>query len=227
MLSKWLGLQELWWKACRTIIIQRGNRRQKTFFSDEDYAAYIALMSEWCRKHAVDIWAYCLMPNHIHLIAVPGKKENLRLAIGEAHRRYTRRMNFREGWRGHLWQERFSSFVMDEHYLLACARYIENNPVRANLVRQAEKWRWSSASAHISGQNDALVDVDPLLSIIKGDWRDFLGQRLSPTETDDIRKHAQTGRPLGDERFVTRLECLLGRELRPRKPGRKPKKRSI
>ena len=205
-------------------ITQRGNRRQKTFFSDEDYIAYIALMSEWCRKHAVDIWAYCLMPNHIHLIAVPEKKENLRLAIGEAHRRYTRRINFREGWRGHLWQERFSSFVMDAHYLPACTRYIENNPVRANLVRYAEKWRWSSASAHISGQNDALVDVDPLLSIIKGDWRNFLGQRLLPMETDDIRKHAQTGRPLGDVRFVTRLECLLGRELRPRKPGRKPKK---
>jgi putative transposase len=182
-------------------------------------------MAEWCRKNAVDIWAYCLMPNH--LIAVPGKKENLRLAVGEAHRRFTRRINFKEGWRGHLWQERFSSFVMDEHYLLACARYIENNPVRANLVRQAEKWRWSSASAHISGQNDALVDVDPLLSIIKGDWHDFLGQRLSSTETDDIRKHAQTGRPLGDGRFVTRLECLIGRELRPRKPGRKPKKSVI
>ena len=80
------------------------------------------------------------------------------------------------------------------------------------------------SEAGISGQNEALVDVDPLLSIIKGDWRNFLGQRLLPMETDDIRKHAQTGRPLGDVRFVTRLECLLGRELRPRKPGRKPKK---
>ena len=101
-------------------ITQRGNRRQKTFFSDEDYAAYIDLMAQWCRKYGVKIWIYCLMPNHIHLIAVPGKKENLRLAIGKAHHRYTRRINFREGWRGHLWQERFSSFVMDERYLLAC-----------------------------------------------------------------------------------------------------------
>jgi putative transposase len=79
-------------------ITQRGNRRQKTFFSNEDYAAYIDLMAQWCRKYAVDIWAYCLMPNH--LIAVPGKKENLRLAVGEAHRQYTRRVNFREGWPG-------------------------------------------------------------------------------------------------------------------------------
>jgi len=162
-------------------ITQRGNRRQKTFFSEEDYAAYIDLMAQWCRKYTVEIWAYCLMPNHIHLIAVPGKKENLRLAIGEAHRRYTRRINFREGWRGHLWQERFSSFVMDEHYLLACTRYIENNPVRAKLAEKAGQWGWSSAAAHISGLNDKLVNVAPLLSSIKGDWGDFLAKgMLSP-----------------------------------------------
>ena len=205
-------------------ITQRGNRRQKTFFSDEDYAAYIDLMTEWCRKYAVDIWAYCLMPNHIHLIAVPGKKENLRLAIGEAHRRYTRRINFREGWRGHLWQERFSSFVMNELYLLACTRYIENNPVRAKLVGRAEQWAWSSAGAHISGQNDNLVNVAPLLSIIKDDWRNFLAEATSSAEINDIRQHEQTGRPLGDVTFVSHLEDLLGRRLRLRKPGRKPKK---
>ena len=205
-------------------ITQRGNRRQETFFSDEDYAAYIDLMAQWCRKYAVDIWAYCLMPNHIHLIAVPGKKENLRLAIGEAHRRYTRRINFREGWRGHLWQERFSSFVMDERYLLACTRYIENNPVRAKLAGQPEQWRWSSAAAHISGQNDSLVNVAPLLSIIKGDWGDFLAEAISSVELNDIRKHEQTGRPLGDVSFVSHLEHLLDRNLRPRKPGRKPRK---
>ena len=205
-------------------ITQRGNRRQETFFSDEDYAAYIDLMAQWCRKYEVEIWAYCLMPNHIHLIAVPGKKENLRLAIGEAHRRYTRRINFREGWRGHLWQERFSSFVMDEHYLLACTRYIENNPVRAKLVENPEQWRWSSAAAHISGQDDKLVKVEPLLSLIMGDWRSFLTEAISSGEYDGIRKHEKTGRPLGDISFVSHLENLLGRELRPRKPGRKPNK---
>ncbi len=98
-------------------VTQLGNRRQQTFFNDGDYQAYLALMSEWCLKYYVEIWAYCLMPNHIHLIAVPQTKEGLNLAIGEAHRRYTRRINFREGWRGHLWQGRFASFVMDENYL--------------------------------------------------------------------------------------------------------------
>jgi len=95
-------------------ITQRGNRRQETFFRDEDYVAYKSLLSEWCQRHGVDIWAYCLMPNHVHMIAVPQDEDGLRLAVGEAHRRYTREINFREGWRGHLWQGRFASFPMDE-----------------------------------------------------------------------------------------------------------------
>ena len=123
-------------------VTQRGNRRQQTFFNNEDYKSYLDLMSEWCGKYQVDIWAYCLMPNHIHLIAVPQIKEGLNLAVGEAHRRYTRRVNFREGWRGHLWQGRFASFVMEEGHLLACARYIELNPVRAGLVKRPEEWPW-------------------------------------------------------------------------------------
>ena len=206
-------------------ITRRGNRRQKTFFSDEDYAAYIDFMAQWCREYAVDIWAYCLMPNHIHLIAVPSKKENLRLAIGEAHRRYTRRINFSKGWRGHLWQERFSSFVMDERYLLACTRYIENNPVRAKLVSRPEQWTWSSAAAHMSGRNDKLVKVEPVLSIIHSDWRDFLAGAISSGELAGIRKHERTGRPLGSSSFVEQLEARLDRILTPQKPGRKPKER--
>ena len=99
-------------------VTQRGNRRQQTFFCDGDYDGYLELMSTWCREHDVEIWAYCLMPNHVHLIAVPEREEGLMLAIGEAHRRYTRMVNFREGWRGHLWQGRFASFIMDERHLL-------------------------------------------------------------------------------------------------------------
>ena len=202
-------------------ITQCGNRRQPTFFSDEDYTAYIELMSEWCGKYKVDIWAYCLMPNHIHLIVVPSKAENLRLAIGEAHRRYTRRINFRKGWRGHLWQERFASFVMDERYLLTCIRYIENNPVRARLVSRPEEWAWSSAAAHISGENDRFMNVAPVLSFASGDWQKFLSGATLPEEMEDIRKHERTGRPLGSPPFVERLEGMLGRKLKPQKPGRK------
>ncbi len=102
-------------------IIQRGNRREQSFFCDEDYESYLDLMGRWCRTHQVEIWAYCLMPNHVHLIAVPEAVEGLRRAIREGHRRYTRIVNFREGWRGHLWQARFASFVLDESHLLTAA----------------------------------------------------------------------------------------------------------
>jgi REP element-mobilizing transposase RayT len=102
-------------------VTHRGNRRQQTFFYDADYETYLELMSTCCRAHRGAAWVYCLMPNHVHLIAVPERKESLVLAIGEAHRRYPRRINFREGWRGHLWQGRFSSFIMDERHLMACA----------------------------------------------------------------------------------------------------------
>ena len=155
-------------------ITQRENRRQRTFFCDEDYQSYVELMSNWCNTYGVHIWAYCLMPNHVHLIAVPETKEGLNLSIGEAHRRYTRRINFREGWRGHLWQGRFASFIMQEPYLLACARYVELNPVRAGLVSKPEKWRWSSAGPHIKGKDDELVRTKPLLDMVHTSWKKFL-----------------------------------------------------
>jgi putative transposase len=204
-------------------VTQRGNRRQQTFFSEDDYQSYIELMAQWCGQHGVSIWAYCLMPNHVHLIAVPQEKDSLHLAIGEAHRRYTRRINFREGWRGHLWQGRFSSYVMDEKYLLACARYVENNPVRANLSDRAEKWRWSSAAAHVSGTDDRLVTVNPLLRLVKKKWSEFLHSHVSEDERNHLLKHERTGRPLCEPSFLERLEVFLDRPLKPQKPGRKPK----
>lgn len=201
-------------------ITQRGNRRQQTFFCDEDYLAYIELMAEWCRAYHVEIWAWCLMPHHVHLVAVPHTEEALARAIGEAHRRYTRRINFREKWRGHLWQERFASFPMDEQYLLATVRYIEMNPVAAKLVQNPEDYRWSSAQAHLAGEDDALAHVSPLLALVS-DWRSFL-QLTPPDEIDVIHRHERTGRPLGEEGFLEKLEIALGRGLRPQKPG--PKK---
>ena len=116
-------------------VTQRGYPRQETFFGEEDYQHHLELMAQFCRAEQVAIWAYCLMPNHVHLIVVPQSAESLRRAIGEVHRRYTRRINFREGWRGHLWQGRFASFVMDEDHLLTAARYVELNPVCAGSVQ--------------------------------------------------------------------------------------------
>lgn len=166
-------------------VTQRGNRRQQTFFNDGDYKAYLELMADWCREEGVEIWVYCLMPNHVHLIAVPAREQSLRRAIGEAHRRYTRRINFREKWRGYLWQGRFASFVMDEPHLIAAARYVESNPVRAGLVSDAAEWPWSSARPHLKGRDDRLVRRPaPLLAMIPN-WRAFLNSAMREEELRD------------------------------------------
>jgi len=202
-------------------VTQRGNRGQETFFRDDDYQAYLDLMAEWCGQHRVQVWAYCLMPNHVHLIVVPKSEDGLARAIGEAHRRYTRRVNSRQRWRGHLWQGRFASFVLDKPYLLACARYIELNPLRAHLATAPSEYRWSSARAHIKRKDDCLVKVAPLLALAKN-WRRLLTSAATEEEIQALREHEGTGRPLGDDAFQKRLEKKLGRVLRRQKPG--PKK---
>jgi putative transposase len=204
-------------------ITQRGNRRQQVFFNADDYLSYIDLMAEWCRKYDVAIWAWCLMPNHVHLIAVPQTEDGLARAIGEAHRRYTRRINFREKWRGHLWQERFASFAMEESHVLAAARYIEMNPAAAGLVENPQDYPWSSARAHLAGEDDGLVKVAPLIEMV-GNWSDFL-RLSSEEELNMIQRHERTGRPLGSEAFIDELEEKLERALRPQKPGPKKKDR--
>lgn len=204
-------------------VTQRGNRRQTTFFSDKDYRYYIQLLSESISASDTEIWAYCLMPNHVHLVMVPGEEDGLRSVLGEAHRRYTRYVNFREGWRGHLWQERFHSFVMDEQYLLATVRYVERNPVAAGLRRYPADWPWSSAIAHLAGKDDSLVTVKPMLDRIK-DWESYLSVEQGDDEIKQyIRQHSRTGRPLGATGFVAKLESLTGKALAPRTPGRKSK----
>ncbi len=202
-------------------VTQRGNRRQDTFFRDADYEAYLNLMAEWCGKCSVEIWAYCLMPNHVHMIAVPEAEQGLAKAIGEAHRRYTRMINSRENWTGYLWQGRFASFPMDEDYLIAAVRYVELNPVWARMVSRPEEWCWSSASAHLSGRNDKLVKVQPMLDRVS-DWRGLLAsgdERLY----EEVCRHERTGRPLGSERFIRRVSQRLGRDLEIKRAGRKKK----
>ena len=202
-------------------ITQRGNRRQQTFFCDGDYRLYVTLMRRWCDQYEVAIWAYCLMPNHVHLIACPTDEAGLSKAIGEAHRRYTRKINFREGWRGYLWQGRFASFPMDESYLLAAARYVELNPVRAGMVSHAGGFPWSSARAHLRGRDDALVQVRPLLEMVN-DWETLLRVRKGECH-EVLRRHQRTGRPLGSDNFIRTLSERTGRDLGTHKPGPKSK----
>lgn len=200
-------------------VTQRGNRRQTTFFNDADYRLYLELLSEWSAAKGIDVWSYCLMPNHIHLIAIPRERESLRRCLTEVHRRYTRHVNFREDWRGHLWQGRFSSFPMDERHLLAAARYIERNPVSAGMVEDPKDYPWSSARAHLSGKDDGIVNTAPLLALVP-DWRAFLNVPVDESVSEALLAHESTGRPLGAESFVSGIETLLDRSLRKQEVGR-------
>jgi len=201
-------------------IIQRGNRRQQTFFNKDDYLLYKKIMREFCRKHDISVWAYCLMPNHVHMILVPKTEDGIRLAVGEAHRRYTSLINKREQWKGHLWQGRFSSYPMDEKHLIVAARYIEQNPVRAKLVNKAEDWPWSSAYSHLNMKDDDLVSVQPLLDLVP-DWQEFID--IDADGMDMLRSYERTGRPLGDVNFVKRCEKKINRVLQYQKRGPKIK----
>lgn len=199
-------------------VTQRGNRRQKTFFSDADFKAYLDLVAEAKDTAGIDVWAYCLMPNHVHFIVVPSDADSLAILFRAAHRRYTRRINIRYDWRGHLWQERFHSFVMDERHLIAGVRYVELNPVRAGLCKSPEEWRWSSVHAHLRGADDSLVIVEPMLRRFP-DWSAYLAVTNDDRSNDSIRTHTRTGRPGGSKSFLTKLELVTGRCLQKGQPG--------
>ena len=203
-------------------IIQRGNRSQKVFFSNQDKEFYLNLLHKHAKEARLSFWAYCLMDNHVHLIAVPEREDSLAKGVGDTHKYYTRMVNFRENWRGYLWQGRFSSFPLDEKYLYAAIRYIERNPVRAGLVKRAEDYEFSSAKAHVFKKKDMLLSDNFVIEEIK-DWKVFLSGEDKEQDIKLFKKHARIGRPLGQEGFIEELEKMTGRILKPQKPGRKRK----
>ncbi|MDO8295472.1 MAG: transposase [Caulobacter sp.] len=183
-------------------VTQRGNRREAIFFEPGDEQRYLDLLTTQTGRHGVEVWAYCLMPNHVHLILTPADEPGLARAVGETHRRYTTIINARHGWSGHLFQARFASTVMDEGHLLTASRYVALNPVRARLVARAEDWPWSSVRAHLAGRSDGVVVVEPLLSRI-----DRFADTLEPNDADApeftaLRVAETAGLPLGDAEFV-------------------------
>jgi putative transposase len=201
-------------------VTQRGSRGQKTFFDSSDYELYLQMLSQRKAEVGTDILAYCLMPNHVHVVAVPNCPRGLAELFGFVHKQYALRVNKANGWSGHLWQERFYSVVMDEAHLLAAVRYVELNPVRAGLCDKPDNWPWSSAATHLNGTDDDLLSLELMKSRVP-DWRDYLSQESEPAKLEALRRHTGSGRPVGDEGFMDRLEALTGRRLRRRKPGRK------
>jgi putative transposase len=193
-------------------VIQRGLYGRKTFLSDKDYAVYLEILSDCSRRHGLEIWSYCLMPDHVHLIAIPKEKNSLTNCLRATHGRYTRYINPRIGTTGQFWQGRYSSHLLDEYYLVACARYIEINPVKRDYVEQPEEWKWSSARAHIMKINDPLVHVKPLLGHIKGEWQDFLAETRPEKEADLFYLHEKNGHPLGNDTFLAMVESRQSNE---------------
>jgi len=205
-------------------ITQRGNNRATVFFDDEDRQTYLKLLDKYAKRFSLQIWAYCLMDNHIHLLAVPEKENSLARGVGLTNQVYTQYLNHKLKRSGRIWQNRFySCIVEDNDYLWTVARYIECNPLKANLAVKAEDYYWSSARAHITGSKDTLLHEPSWLNPQdRARYANFIDQSDDDAEKS-LRAATCTGRPFGSESFIDSIEYLLNCTLRPKKPGR-PKK---
>ena len=200
-------------------VTQRGNGRQQTFFSDDDYARYRDLLREHCAAYAVGIWAWVLMPNHVHLILTPADSDGLRAALSKVHRAYAGHVHGREKRTGHFWQGRFGAVAMDEAHLWAAVPYVVLNPVRARLVAQASDWRWSSVHAHLDpARGDGITDPAPVAARL-GDFAALIAAGEGAERSQRLRRAETIGRPLGNPAFLAQIEAMTGRTLRPGKPG--------
>lgn len=204
-------------------VTQRGNRREDVFLADGDRRRYLELLKEYSERHGLGIIAYCLMTNHLHLVVRPVYETSLAATLKPVHLRYAQHVNWTYKLSGRLWQGRFYSCPLDDAHCLAAIRYVETNPVRAKLVKKAENYPWSSAAGHTGRSHDTLLTDHLADETAIADWSVWLRERASDAAVDELRRHTRTGRPLGNESFVSRLELLSGRILRP-KPGGRPRK---
>ncbi len=207
-------------------ITQRGNRREDVFFSDGDRNVYLKLLLEYGRRHGLAVKGYCLMTNHVHIVAVPQRESTLCDVFKPVHLRYAQHVNWTQGITGRLWQGRFFSCALDDAHYLRALRYVERNPLRAGMVAHAEEYPWSSAAAHCGLRDDVLAGDSAFLTEQVGDWHAFLEEADAPEETDRLRLHTRTGRPLGGAMFLNLLESVLNRPVRARKAGRPRKEMS-
>jgi putative transposase len=205
-------------------VTQRGNNRADVFFTAADRKCYVLTLARCCQEFKLKVWAYCLMSNHVHIVAVPEQDYSLAQGIGRTNLIYTQYVNREYRRTGRLWQNRFLSTPADsDRHLWTVCRYVEANPVRAKLVEHAWNYRWSSARHHVNSAPDPLVGESPWFDPAQcDDYRQYLDERSNREEIERIRRSTRTGRPLGDPDFVGKLEVKLGRILRPGKRGPKP-----
>ena len=208
-------------------ITQRGNNRADVFFDDEDKEYYLQTLKKYGEKYHVKIWAYCLIANHVHILAVPEYEESLAWCVGRTNLLYTQYVNRKYKRSGRLWQNRFFSTIVEaESYLWAVVRYIEKNPMKSKLVKKPEDYKWSSCKSNISGESNGQLSEQGWLDEKDRDtYRQFLMQQ-DPESEQKIRHATSTGRPLGSEGFMKKLELKLLRRILPGKAGR-PKKDKV
>lgn len=203
-------------------VTQRGNRRDPVFFRDGDRRFYLSLLETYALRHGVEIIAYCLMPNHVHLVAVPSTEDALQATLKPVHTRHAQQINRVRGWKGHLWQGRYFSSPLDEDYFWAAIRYVERNPVRAGMVRIAQAYPWSSARGHCGLAADSLLTRDSRWVRMTGgigDWSAWLADEGDRGQVDLLRRNANMGLPCGSDDFIHSLEERTGRMLRYRPRG--------
>jgi putative transposase len=205
-------------------VTQRGNNRQDVFLVEDDRRVYLDLLREQAGKYGLEIQGYCLMSNHVHLVVTPHDEECLAKAVGRTDFRYSQYINRFHRRSGHLWQGRFYSCALDERHFWLAMKYVELNPVRARLCRKPWLYAWSSAAAHVDEKaRSDVLHLDRWFADMSGDqWRRELTEGMGDLEVDVLRLRTQTGRPLGSDGFLSKMEVLLGRRVRPLPIGRPP-----
>jgi putative transposase len=202
---------------------QRGNYRQIVFEEDRDYLLYLQWLKEYAKKYFLKVWAYCLMSNHVHFVCVPHENDSLSKTFNALNMRYSQYFNQKKEIKGHLWQGRFYSCILDERHAYEAIRYVENSPVRAKIVKRADDYLWSSARSHVYKEANPILEDECYLIKNTDDWLAYLMEKDDEALVNNIREKMKTGRPCGDEPFVRRIEELLKRKLMPLPRGRPPK----
>ena len=203
-----------------THLTQRGNRRQDIFFTSEDRINYLQWMQQYSNRYELDILGYCLMTNHVHLVAIPRNPDSMARTVNVVHMRHSQNINKIQHWNGHLWQGRYFSTPMDDAHLWLCLRYVEQNPVHAGMVKKAEDYPWSSAAAHCGLQNDPTLTPGTGFEGILDSWKETLREIIPKQKVDLIKKKTQTGIPCGDKKFLLKMGKLVGMDFLEKKKGR-------
>ena len=201
-------------------ITQRGNYGLDVFDRDSNYQYYIELINEYASDHGVEILAYCLMTNHVHFIVIPKTENGLGKFFNTVHMRYAHYINRQRKVKGHLWQGRFYSCVLDEAHTYRGIRYVEKNPARAKMVKNAWEYPWSSARQHMGMDTQRTIGLSKRYRYLnQGKWKDYLKEN-DEEMNNEIRKKTVRGLVVGKDDFVAALEKRLNRSLAYRAWGR-------